>query len=162
MRVQLIILAGSLILAGCEAPADRPAANGSTRTGQSSDAAADQNQHIRIANEYHERLSALRPGLQRLTMMRAIRDAGNRCQRVDNAGYQQEYRNMRMWVAVCGVESKSWAIFVAPNGDIQARDCADAGRLSLPRCEPLPPPVPNEQPMFKEGAADNAFKTRGF
>jgi hypothetical protein len=46
----------------------------------------------------------LPPDLQRLTMMRAIRDGGYRCQRVDNAGYQEEYRNMRMWVALCGVE----------------------------------------------------------
>jgi hypothetical protein len=158
-------MAGALALAGCEAPADRPAAKGNSASAeatQSGDAAADQAPQIRIANEYHERLSRLPPNLQRLTMMRAIRDAGNRCQRVDNAGYQQEYRNMRMWVAVCGVESKNWTVFVAPNGDIQVRDCADAGRLSLPRCEPLPPPVPDEQPTFKQGAADNAFKTRGF
>lgn len=119
-----------------------------------------QEPRIRIANPHHDDLLALRPGQQRLAMMRAIRDSGNRCQRVDNAGYQEEYRNMRLWVATCGEEDKSFAVYIAANGDVQVRDCADAGALSLPRCQALPPPAPDDRPVFKEGAADNAFRNR--
>jgi len=120
-----------------------------------------QEPRIRIANKYHDELAKLPPNLQRLAMMRAARDAGYRCQRVDNAGYQEEYRNMRMWVAACGgEETKTLAVFIAANGDVQVRDCAHAGQLALPRCEGLPPAVPEEREVFKEGAADNAFRNR--
>jgi hypothetical protein len=49
---------------------------------------------------------------------------------------------------------------LAANGDVQVRDCADAGQLSLPRCEGLPPPAADQQEVFKEGAADNAFRNK--
>ena len=121
-------------------------------------ASNDQEPRIRIANKYHDDLAKLPPDLQRLTMMRAIRDGRYRCQRVSNAGYQEEYRNMRMWVAECDVETKRFAIYLAANGDIQVRDCADAGQLSLPRCAGLQPAAPAAQEVFKEGAADKAFR----
>jgi hypothetical protein len=114
---------------------------------------------IRMANEHHEELLRLSPDLQRIGLMRAIRQTGNRCQRVDNTGYQQEYRNMRMWVAMCGQEQKSFAVYIAPNGDVQVRDCAEAGQLALPRCQPLPPAAPTRGgPQFQEGASDKAFR----
>lgn len=113
---------------------------------------------IRMKNEHHEELLRLTPDLQRIGLMRAIRQTGNRCQRVDNAGYQQEYRNMRMWVALCGEEAKHYAIYIAPNGDVQVRDCAQAGQLALPRCRPLPPAAPTRGPQFREGASDSAFR----
>lgn len=119
-----------------------------------------QEPRIRIANKYHDDLMKLPPNLQRLAMMRAIRDGGYRCQRVDNTGYQEEFRNMRMWVATCGEESKNFAVYIAANGDAQVRDCADAGQLSLPRCEGLPPAVPDEGEAFQKGAADNAFRNQ--
>jgi hypothetical protein len=143
-------LAASL-LAGCGAPGDR-------QTGANA-----QEPKIRIANKEHDDLLKLPPNLQRLAMMRAIRSTGNRCQRVENAGYQEEYRNMRMWVARCDVEQKSFAVYIAANADVQVRDCAEAGTLSLPRCEGLPPPMPDDSaPVFKEGAADNAFRSNSF
>lgn len=120
-----------------------------------------QEPRIRIANKHHDALLQLPPNGQRLAMMRAIRGTGNRCQRVDNTGYQEEYRNMRMWVAVCGEENKSYAVYIAANGDVQVRDCAEAGQLALPRCQGLPPPVPDDSgPEFKPGAADNAFRNQ--
>ena len=123
---------------------------------------AQQTPTIRIANPYHDQLAGLRPNLQRIAMMRAIRQNGNACQSVENAGYQEEYRNMRLWVAQCGgPEPKTWQVYLAPNGDVQVRDCADAGELSLPRCQPLPPAQP-DQPLFKEGAANNAFRGNSF
>jgi hypothetical protein len=122
---------------------------------------ANGQQQIRIANKHHDDLLQLPPNGQRLAMMRAVRGTGNRCQRVDNTGYQEEYRNMRMWVAVCGAENKSYAVYIAANGDVQVRDCAEAGQLALPRCEGLPPPVSDDSgPEFKQGAADNAFRNQ--
>lgn len=139
-------LAAALTLAGC----------GGDRTVNQQNGADPK---IRIANQYHEDLLRLTPGNQRLAMMRAIRDNRYTCQRVDNAGYQEEYSNMRMWVAVCGEEDKTFAVYLAANGDVQVRDCADAGTLSLPRCQGLPPPVPDDTlPKFEEGAADKAYR----
>ena len=126
--------------------------------GDTAPPANDAAPQIKMANEHHDQLLTLTPDLQRLAMMRAIRQTRNACQRVDNAGYQQEYRNMRMWVAQCGPEIKQWAVFIAPNGDVQARDCAQAGELALPRCEPLPPAVPETESPFREGASDNAYR----
>jgi hypothetical protein len=114
---------------------------------------------ISIANEHHEELLRLSPGRQRLAMRRAILDSRYRCISVDNAGYQEEYRNMRMWVATCGQEQKTFAVYIAANGDVQVRDCADAGTLSLPRCKGLPPAVADPtMPEFKDDASDEAFK----
>lgn len=141
-----IVLSGFMALASC----------GGDRVVESANGAAP---NIRIANPAHDRLVELTPGNQRLAMMRAIRDNGYRCQRVDNAGYQEEYRDMRMWVATCGQEERNFAVFVAPNDTVQVRNCADAGTLSLPRCNGLPPAVPDPtMPEFQEGAADEAFK----
>lgn len=144
-----------VLIGGCtEAPSDGP-------RGSANAAGADDRPAIRMANPHDDQLRALPPHLQRLAMMRAVRDTGNACQRVDNAGYQQDYQNLRMWVAVCGAENKRWAVFIAPNGDVQVRDCADAGQLSLPRCEDPPPAVPDSSaPTVREGAADNAFRNQ--
>lgn len=146
MRRAAPILACAMLLAGCGDTdmSDEVGENGEPR--------------IRIANPHHDELTELRPALQRLAMLRAIRGSGFRCQRVDNTGYQEEYRNMRMWVAECGEEQKRWAVFIAPTGDVQVRDCAEAGQLALPRCEPLPPAVPDEIAPVEEGAADEAFR----
>ena len=95
---------------------------------------------IKIANPYHDGLVALPPDLQRLGLMRAIRDNGRRCRRVEAGRYQQDYRQMAMWVALCD-DGRHWAIFVAPNGDTQLRPCADLAQLNLPVCRPLTPPA---------------------
>lgn len=94
----------------------------------------------KIANPYHDQLSALSPENQRLGLMRAIRDNGRRCRRVDAARYQQDYRQMALWVALC-VDGRHWAIFVAPNGDTQVRPCTEMDQLRLPQCRPVTAPV---------------------
>ena len=94
---------------------------------------------VRIANRPHEEMSALPPDLQRLTLMRAIRDSGMRCQRVEAGRYQEEYRGLAMWVALCN-DGRHWAVFVAPTGDLQVRNCADADQLRLPQCRPVAGP----------------------
>jgi hypothetical protein len=114
---------------------------------------------IRIANPDSDRLKALSPLNQRLGLMRAIRQTRNRCHRVVGAAYQQYYRGMEMWVALCD-DGKHWSVFIAGNSDVQVRDCAQSVQLGLPQCRPvmpLPPdpndPVDNPQ----ENASANAF-----
>ena len=149
MRARTILLGSLLTLSAC--------ADGRDAELPSEETNAQEERRISMRNEHHEELLQLPPDAQRLAMMRAIRRTGNRCQRVDNAGYQQEHLNMRMWVAECGVEEKRFAVYIAPNGDVQVRDCAQAGQLSLPRCEGLPPAAPTEN-MFQEGASDKAYR----
>ena len=79
-------------------------------------------------------LSELNRGL---ALRRAIQDAGNNCKRIEASGYQQDYRNMSMWTASCS-EKVVWAIFIAPNGDVQVRDCKEAQQLNLPACRMQP------------------------
>ncbi|MDQ4088181.1 MAG: hypothetical protein M3177_09280 [Pseudomonadota bacterium] len=94
---------------------------------------------IKMVNPHHEQLLALPGELQRLGVMRAIRDNGKRCQRVEAARYQQDYQNMVMWVALCN-DGRHWALFIAPNGDTQVRECAHARQLRLPQCRPVTGP----------------------
>ena len=93
----------------------------------------------KITNPYHDQLHALPEQLRRLGVMRAIRDNGRRCQRVEAAAYQQDYRNMAMWVALCN-DGRHWALFIAVNGDTQVRECQHARQLGLPQCRPIAGP----------------------
>ena len=102
----------------------------------SGDAPAVRRGPTRIANPYNDQLKALTPQNQRLTLMRAVRDNGKRCGRIEAAAYQEEYRNMALWVALCE-EGRHWGIFIAPNGDTQVRECTQMQQLELPRCRPL-------------------------
>jgi len=88
---------------------------------------------IKIANPGHDQLMRLSPPMQKLGLMRAIRDTRNQCKRVDAAAFQQDYRGMAMWVAACS-NTGAWAVFIAPNGDLQVRDCDHAAQLGLPQC----------------------------
>jgi hypothetical protein len=102
----------------------------------SSDAPTEQRGPTRIANPYSDQLKALTPQNQRLTLLRAIRDNGKRCGRVEAGAYQEEYRNMALWVGQCE-DGRYWGIFVAPNGDTQVRECTQMRQLELPVCRPL-------------------------
>jgi hypothetical protein len=88
---------------------------------------------IEISNPHHEGLMRLSQPMRHLALMRAIRDSGKRCRRVEAGAYQEQYRNMAMWVARCQ-DQRQWAIYLAPNGDVQARDCAQQQQLGLPAC----------------------------
>lgn len=121
MLKPILCAAAILALAGCGD--STPAANGQ--------------EAIRIANPGSDRLKAARPIDQRIALMRAIRDSGKRCRRVDALGYQQDYRQLAMWVALCD-DGRHWAVFIAPNEDIQVRDCREHAQLDLPVCRPVP------------------------
>lgn len=88
---------------------------------------------IAVENEHHDGLLALSEPMRNLALMRAVRDSGMRCQRVERGAFQQQHEALPMWVAQCE-DQREWAIFIAPNGDIQVRNCADAGQLGLPEC----------------------------
>ncbi len=88
---------------------------------------------LKVQNPYHDQLNALSEPMKRLGLMRAIRDSGNRCKRVDAAAHQEDYEGMPMWVAQCS-DSGGWAVFIAPNADIQVRDCDEMAQLQLPQC----------------------------
>jgi hypothetical protein len=97
---------------------------------------------IRVANPDSDRMKASSPLDQRLALMRAIRQTGHRCHRVVTGAYQQYYRGMEMWVALCD-EGKHWAVFIAGNSDVQVRDCEQNQQLGLPLCRPVAPMPPD-------------------
>lgn len=92
---------------------------------------------IGMANPFHEQLTALPPQLQKLTLWRALRDSGTRCRRVEAGGFQGDHENLKMWVARCE-DGRHHAVFLAPNADVQVRNCEEAAQLGLPQCRPLP------------------------
>lgn len=95
---------------------------------------------IKITNRPHDELSALGPDMQRLGVMRALRDNGKRCRRVVETRYQEDYRQMALWVALCD-DGRHWALFIAPNGDTQVRECPEMRELGLPQCRPMSLPA---------------------
>ncbi|MFN3943498.1 MAG: hypothetical protein ACK4K7_01045 [Allosphingosinicella sp.] len=88
---------------------------------------------IRVENEHHDGLLALSEPMRNLALMRAIRDNGMRCRRVDKGAYQEDHLNMPMWVARCE-DNREWQVFIAATGDLQVRNCAEAAQLGLPEC----------------------------
>jgi hypothetical protein len=93
---------------------------------------------VRAANPMSDQLKALSPLYRDLGLYRAVRDSGQRCKKAENGAYQQEYKNLAMWTVHC-TDSGDWALFVAPNGDVQARRCADSAELKLPACRMAAP-----------------------
>jgi hypothetical protein len=110
---------------------------------------------IRMENKGSDRLKQLSTMNQRIALNRAIRASGKRCGRIDRLGYQQEYQELAMWVALCA-DGKHWAVFIAPNDDIQVRDCAQHAQLGLPVCRPLPP-LPPEPSAPANNSTANAL-----
>ena len=125
MKALISIVLLPLALAACGDVAPTPPGNG-----------------IRIANPDSDRMKAASPLDQRLALMRAIRQTAHRCHRVVTGAYQEYYRGMEMWVALCD-DGKHWAIFIAGNSDVQVRDCAQNPQLGLPLCRPVAPMPPD-------------------
>ena len=96
---------------------------------------------MKPSSEYVDKLKALTPVNQGLALRRAIQDAGQRCKKVENAAYQEDYQNLSMWTARCS-DTGDWALFIAPNADVQVRACKDLAALKLPVCRaPATPPA---------------------
>jgi hypothetical protein len=128
------VLAGFLIgaVAGC-GPATDAADNGQTRY-----------RSIKIRNSYQESMLKLPESERDITLRRAVRDNGGSCPKITGSAYQEDYKNMAMWVAHCS--SGDWAVFLAPSGTVQARKCSEAAQLKLPACKPGPKKAVGEVP----------------
>ena len=85
-----------------------------------------------VSNPYHDNLVELTELGRGAVLRRAIRTARESCNRVESAAFQQDHDNLKMWTATC--QSRSYAVFLAPNGDVQVRNCADMATLKLPAC----------------------------
>lgn len=143
------------LLAGCgddsapTAGADRARAEGNAAGGNAAVTNAADAGGVTIRNRHHEELMALPDNLRRVGLIRAIRETGNSCPlRVEpNPVHQGEYEGMALWTARCD-NNAQYAIFIAPNGDVQVRDCEDMAQLGLPACRALPPahPAPPRRP----------------
>ena len=120
MRISATCGVIGLLLAGCEDGA--PEANVTK---------------VVAANPMSDELKALSEPSRNLGLYRAIRDNGRRCKRVDQAAYQQQYKTMAMWTARCS-DTGDFAVYIAPNGDVQVSPCRDAASLGLPACAALP------------------------
>jgi hypothetical protein len=90
-----------------------------------------------ISNPGSDRLGALTPLNPHIALWRAIRANGHACARVTASAYQQDYHELAMWVALCE-GGRRWAVFIAPNDDVQVRDCRAHAQLDLPACRPMP------------------------
>jgi hypothetical protein len=109
---------------------------------------------VTLRNDQSEGLKAMAPLYRNLGLWRAIQDSNQKCKKVDNGAYQQDYKDMAFWVAHC-TDTGGWAIFIAPNGDAQVRACADLVPLNLPACLPLPGP-PSDSPVAEPAAPTNS------
>lgn len=116
MKAWATMAACLMLLAGCE--------DGAPEQGVT---------HVVAANPMSDQLKALSEPTRFLGLYRAIRDNGQRCKRVDRGQYQQQYKTMAMWTAHC-TDTGDYALYIAPNGDVQVGACKDARELGLPEC----------------------------
>lgn len=110
-------LALMLALGGC----DNGSGGGETKT-----------KAMKPANEYVERLNSLSELNRGLALRRAVLDTGQDCKSVESSGYQEDYKNLSVWNLRCS--DAEYALFIAPNADVQVRTCADVQALGLPPC----------------------------
>ena len=117
MRLRLVTVVGlAAVAAACD----------------SSDAPPPTRQIV-VRSAEQDRLHKLSEPNLKIALRRAIYDSGSACQRVESAGYVQEYGNLSMWTASCG-DKRSWAVFVGPDGTAQIRRCEEVEQLKLPAC----------------------------
>ncbi len=133
-------VAAVLALAGCEDGAPEP-----------------QRKVMKPANPTSDGLKGLNELYRFLGLRRAIVDNGQRCKRVDRGHYQQDYKNMAMWTANC-TDTGEWAVFIAPNGNVQVRRCGNLPRIGLPPCQPIPAP---QDPSAGAGLEKTKAKSPG-
>jgi hypothetical protein len=127
MKAWALLVATAGLLAGCE------------------DGAPERNvTRVVAANPMSDQLKTLSEPTRNLGLYRAIRDNGRRCKRVEAGAYQEQYKTMAMWTARCS-DTGDYAIYIAPNADVQVSPCKDARELGLPECKALPAASPAAQ-----------------
>lgn len=139
LRAVAAAAALALALAGCGGE------SAPSNSGEAAAAAGKQGE-TRIRNRHNEDMLALGDEDRRIGLIRAIRATGNRCpRRVEpNPVNQGEYEGMALWTARCD-NNEQYAVFLAPNGDVQVRNCRDMAELRLPACRELPPAAPSQE-----------------
>lgn len=113
-------LAGAALLAACG-------------SGEGGDAQAHRTAKITASSAYIDQLRALSEANRGLALRRAVQDSRQSCKKAETSGYQQDYKNMSMWSLRC-TDGRSYALFIAPNGDVQVRRCEHLAQLGLPAC----------------------------
>lgn len=88
------------------------------------------------AKAYSDRLASLTDIQRRAALRRAILDSGEKCVRVEQAGYQGPYRNLEMWVARC-TGAIDYGAFIGPDGSVQVDGCAHLVTVKWPACRRL-------------------------
>lgn len=119
MRILLTITVAALTLAGCDGSSSEPRQVRSIKVG------AD--------NPYQTQMQQLSEANRGLALRRAVQDSGERCKRAEASAFQGDYKSLKMWTLRCS-DTGDWALFLAANGDIQARACKDLLQLGLPPC----------------------------
>ncbi len=103
--------------------------------GQSSAPAPQPKQQvIKVQGDEQRQLAGANEMDRAIALKRAIYDAGSTCKRVTGSGFVTDYKNMSMWQANCD-DGRNWAVFIAANGSVQVRPCADLKELKLPECK---------------------------
>ena len=120
MKSIWMAVAAGAMLGACDGGADRAPTGAPVRA------------PVVVNNPYHDNLVKLTELGRGAALRRAIRAAQESCDRVEAAAFQQDHDNLKMWTATC--QSRSYAVFLAPNGDVQVRECADMAALELPAC----------------------------
>lgn len=88
---------------------------------------------IKVRGEAQKQLAHASEMVRTIGLKRAIYDSGNSCRRMIGSRPLAEYKNLTTWQADCD-DGGRWAIFVAPEGSVQVRPCADEKQLKLPEC----------------------------
>ncbi len=88
---------------------------------------------IKVRGEAQKQLASANEMNRTIGLKRAIYDSGNVCRRMIGSRPLAPYKNLTTWQADCD-DGVSWAIFVAPEGSVQVRLCADEKELKLPEC----------------------------
>lgn len=115
--IAALALGSALALAGCED--GKPASNVTS---------------VHVSVPASDQLKGMSELYRFLGLRRAVVDSGQRCKKVDRGAYQQDWNNLAMWTAHC-TDTGDWAIFIAPNDDVQVRPCTDLAQLKLPACK---------------------------
>ena len=87
---------------------------------------------VTASNPFVEQLKGLDEMNRGLALRRAVQDTNQPCKRVESSGYQEQYKNMSVWTLRC--TDGDYALFNAPNGDVQVRSCAYVKALNVLHC----------------------------
>lgn len=127
MTVRTIgVVVALALLGGCGEGAQAPAANQASAP-------------VTIRNDFHEDMMRLDDLQRGAALRRAIRSSGESCDRVEASSFQQDHANLKMWNARC--QGTAYAVFLAVNGEVQVRKCADLASLGLPACRSAEAPA---------------------